>query len=254
MTKLIVAFRNLTPLTKSHFCPFLAKQKVSKTQVGNFVEIRPLAVALNQADGKQRNKIFAICFESRIMETELNRETSGLEGKDIPILQLNRLLSCTIVIIIIIFVFPSMHAIYYYIPETNPFYIVHGVAAVLYLQSVLHVMLFRPCNMFCTFTSALSAACSAQYGCCLQFLNFPLSRYVAQVLSESFSDGSSRPVITGVTFAFTFLKHRIYTGRFLYFKIFSAPFFITFLSAVIATSIDMLFRAYYKALCCPVYC
>jgi hypothetical protein len=32
-----------------------------------------------------------------------------------------------------------------------------SVAAVLYLQSVLHVMLFDMLNMFCNFTSALSA-------------------------------------------------------------------------------------------------
>ena len=52
-------------------------------------------------------------------------------------------------------------------------------------------MLFRPCNMFRTLTSALPAVC-AQYGCCLQFLNFVLSRCVAQVLCEWFWDGSSR--------------------------------------------------------------
>ena len=65
---------------------FSQTQKVSITQVGNFVETRPLAVALNQVDGKQRNKIFALCFETRIMENELNRETSGLEGKYIIII------------------------------------------------------------------------------------------------------------------------------------------------------------------------
>jgi len=38
------------------------------------VGIRLSAVALNRADSRQRNKMFTICFESRIMETELNRE------------------------------------------------------------------------------------------------------------------------------------------------------------------------------------
>jgi len=47
---------------------------VSIRQVGNFVETCLLAVALNQVDRKQRNKIFRICFESCIMEKELNRE------------------------------------------------------------------------------------------------------------------------------------------------------------------------------------
>ena len=45
-----------------------------------------------------------------------------------------------------------MQGIYNYIPDTNRVSMVYGVAAVLYSQSVLHVMLFRARNMFCTFT------------------------------------------------------------------------------------------------------
>jgi hypothetical protein len=79
MTKLIVAFHNLTHLLRNHFMSIFSQtQKVSITQVGNFVETRPLAVALNQADGKQRNKIFATSFDSRIMEIELNREKQAV--------------------------------------------------------------------------------------------------------------------------------------------------------------------------------
>ena len=66
-----------------------------------------------------------------------------------------------------------------------------------------------------------------------------LSRYVAQVVYESFWDGSSSPVITGITFTFTFHMRCISIVRSLYFKIFSACFLFTFLSAGIATSIDM---------------
>ena len=94
--------------------------------------------------------------------------------------------------------------------------------------------------MFCTFTSALPSVC-VQWPIWLfflHFLNFVLSRYVAQVLSESFSDGSSRPAITGITFAFTFHMLWIYIVWYLHFKIFSACFLTTFLSAGIATSID----------------
>jgi len=47
-----------------------------------------------------------------------------------------------IIIVIIIFVI-SVQGIYNYIPETNHVSRVYSVAAVLYLQSVLHVMLFR---------------------------------------------------------------------------------------------------------------
>ena len=38
------------------------------------METHQLGVALNQADSKQRNKIFVICFESAILGRELNRE------------------------------------------------------------------------------------------------------------------------------------------------------------------------------------
>jgi len=45
-----------------------------------------------------------------------------------------------------------MQCIYNDIPDTNHVSKVYSDAAALYLQSVLHVMLFRPLNMFCTFT------------------------------------------------------------------------------------------------------
>jgi hypothetical protein len=49
-----------------------------------------------------------------------------------------------------------MQGIYDYIPETNHVCRVYSVAAVLYVQVVLHVMLFRTRNsMFCTFTLLL---------------------------------------------------------------------------------------------------
>jgi hypothetical protein len=62
----------------------------------------------------------------------------------------------TIIIIIIILVITLMQGIYSYIPETSH---VFRVPAVLYLQFVLHVMLFWLWNMFCNFTWALSVVC-----------------------------------------------------------------------------------------------
>ena len=81
---------------------------------------------------------------------------------------------------------------------------VYSVPAVLYLQFVLHVMLFRPWNMFCTFTLALSTVC-AQCPIWLlffQFCNFLLSRYVAQVLCEWLWNGSIRPSFYRYHFCF----------------------------------------------------
>jgi hypothetical protein len=49
------------------------------------------------------------------------------------------------IIIIIILVITFMQGIYNYIPETNHVSRVYSVAFVLYLQSVLHVMLFTVC-------------------------------------------------------------------------------------------------------------
>ena len=54
-----------------------------------------------------------------------------------------------------VFVITSLQDIYKYIPETILFSRVYSVAAVLYLQFVLHVMLFHLRNMFCTFTLLL---------------------------------------------------------------------------------------------------
>ena len=50
-----------------------------------------------------------------------------------------------------------MQGIYSYIPETNHVSTVYSIAAVPYLQFVLHVKLFR--NVFCAVTSALPAVC-----------------------------------------------------------------------------------------------
>ena len=52
------------------------------------------------------------------------------------------------IIIIIITVITFMHGIYNYIPETNRVSNAHSVAAVLYLQFLLHVMLFRLRNAY----------------------------------------------------------------------------------------------------------
>ena len=50
-----------------------------------------------------------------------------------------------------------MHGIYNYIPETN--YRPYTVEAVVHLQFMLHVMLFRMSNVFRTFTTVLSEVC-----------------------------------------------------------------------------------------------
>ena len=67
------------------------------------------------------------------------------------------------------------------------------------------------------------------------------SRYVAHVFSEWLEIVPVAPIITGITFVFTFHMRCIFIVRSLYFRIFSASFLITFLSPEIATSINIHF-------------
>jgi hypothetical protein len=66
--------------------------------------------------------------------------------------------------IIIIILITIMHGIYNYIPETHHVANVHSVAAVLYLQSLLHVMLLPMLNDLYFYIST-SRSVHAQYGC-----------------------------------------------------------------------------------------
>jgi len=53
-----------------------------------------------------------------------------------------------------------LYSVYFQLyTQTTHVTTVYSATAVLYLQFVLHVMLFRMLNMFCTFTSALPAVC-----------------------------------------------------------------------------------------------
>ena len=63
-------------------------------------------------------------------------------------------MTVVVIIIIIILVSTFMQGIYNYIPETNHVSRVYRVADVLYRQFLLHVVLFCPRYMFCSFTLA----------------------------------------------------------------------------------------------------
>ena len=72
-----------------------------------------------------------------------------------------------------------------YIPETNHVSTLHNVAAVLQLQSVLHVKLFPVLNVLLFYISTFCSMC-VKYSLwlILLVLDFMLSRYGAQVFSE----------------------------------------------------------------------
>ena len=113
-----------------------------------------------------------------------------------------------------------MYGIYNYVHETDHVYGVYSVAGVPYLQFVLHVMLFRPWNMLCTFTLALSAICVQCTIWLFLFCSTLISCFPGMLLRYCLSDSEMVPVapfITGITVAITFHMRWISIVRPLYF-------------------------------------
>ena len=135
-----------------------------------------------------------------------------------------------------------MHYICNYIPEANHISTEHSDASVLYLQFVLHVMLFRILNVLyfdiSTFRSVcavpnMAVFCSSLISC------FPgvLFRYC---LSD-FEMVPLAPVTAAITFAFMVYMRSITSVRSLYFKVISVSFPITLFSSEIPAPINTCF-------------
>ena len=96
-----------------------------------------------------------------------------------------------IIVIIIIIIITFMQDIFNFIPESKNVFGVYSVADVLWLKFMLRVMFFPHVVRFILLHQHFPQyVCSGQYGCFLWFLDFVILRYLAQVLSERFSDGS----------------------------------------------------------------
>ena len=124
-----------------------------------------------------------------------------------------------------------MQGIYNYTPETNHVSRVYSVAAVLYLHFMLHVMLLLPWNMFCSSTLVLYVMC-VQCPLWLCFCSSVISCFPGMLLRYCLSDLEIvpvAPIFTSITFSFIFHMGWVSIMRYLYFKIFSAPFLITFI-------------------------
>ena len=89
-------------------------------------------------------------------------------------------------------------------------------------------MLFPTLNIFCTFTSALPTVPNMAVFCSSLISPFPgtLLRYCL----SHFQTVPVAPIITGITSVFTVHMRSISTVQSLYFRVFSAPLLITFLS------------------------
>ena len=94
-----------------------------------------------------------------------------------------------------------MQGIYNYIPETNHVSRVYSVAAVLYLQFLLRVMLFPMLNILVL--SEVYVQCLVWFFFCSSLI----SCFPGMLLRYSLNDFEMvpfAPVVTGIIFAFTF--------------------------------------------------
>jgi hypothetical protein len=128
-----------------------------------------------------------------------------------------------------------MQGIRTYIPEANYVPREYSVAAILLLLFMVHISLAPVLNLLYFYISTfqcpiwLFSASPWLHGflvCCACVF------WMTEIVPIA-------PIITGITFVFTFHKHCISIVRSLYYKIFLASFFVTFLSPEIATSINM---------------
>ena len=132
-----------------------------------------------------------------------------------------------------------MQGIYSDMPEKHYVFRVCSFAAVLYLQSVLHAMLFPMLNVLYFHISTSRSTCAVLNMAVFCAFDFVPSSYVAQVLSKWLWDGSSCSYCDWYhLFFYTFHLPCISNVRSLYINIFLASFLITFPSHEIATSIN----------------
>ena len=133
-----------------------------------------------------------------------------------------------------------MQGICTYIPETNYVRSGYSVAAILLLLFMVFISLVSVLNLLYFYISAFRSMCALPNMAI--FCSFLTSCFPGMLLTYFLNDFEIvpvAPVITGITFVFTFHLHCISIVRSLYIRIFSAYFLITFLSPEIATSINI---------------
>ena len=99
-----------------------------------------------------------------------------------------------------------MQCIYNHVPETNHVSTVHSVTDVLYLQSVLHVMLFRPLKYVLNFSISTSRSLCAVTDMAV-FCSSLISCFPGTLITYCLSDFEMvlvAPLVTGIAFTFTF--------------------------------------------------
>jgi len=133
-----------------------------------------------------------------------------------------------------------MQGIYTYIPKTNYVPREYSVAAILFLLFMVLISLVSALNLLYFYISTFRSMCAVPN--MAVFCSSLTSWFPGMLLTYFLNDFEIVPVvpiITDITFVFTFHMRCIYIVRSLYFRIFSATFLMTFLSPEIATSINI---------------
>jgi len=133
-----------------------------------------------------------------------------------------------------------MQGIYTYIPGTNHVPREHRVAAILVLLFMVLISLVPTLAPLYFYVSTFRSMCAVPN--MAVFCSSLTSWFPGMLLTYFLNDFEMvpvAPIITGITFVFTFHMRYISVVRSLYFRIFSASFLITFLSPEIATSINI---------------
>ena len=133
-----------------------------------------------------------------------------------------------------------MQGIYTYIPETNYVPREYSVAAILLLLFVVLISLVSVLNLLYFYISTFRSMCAMPN--MAVFWSSLTSCFPGMLLTYFLNDFEIvpvAPIITGITFVFTFDMRCISIVSSLYFRIFSASFLITFLSLEILTSINI---------------
>ena len=133
-----------------------------------------------------------------------------------------------------------MQGIYTYIPDTNYAPREYSVAAILLLLFMVLISLVPALNLLYFYISTFRSMCAVPN---MAVFCSSLTSYFPGMLLTYFLNYFEivpvAPIITGITFVFTFHMSCISIVRSLYFRIFSASFLVTFLYPEIATSINI---------------
>ena len=134
-----------------------------------------------------------------------------------------------------------MQGIYTHKPETNYVPREYSVAAILLFLFTMLISLVSVLNLLYFYISTFRSMCAVPN--MAVFCSFLTSWFPGMLLTyflNVFEIVPVAPIITGITFVFTFHMRCISVVRSLYFRIFSDSFLITFLSPEIATPLLLL--------------